>query len=142
MDAKKETLAERCSVPRQDRRNELRIAAWAAVWMGAWMAVLAGLRDGWIPGGAVGTAAAIAVSLLGVPTLLAYRRYLRRTDELQRKIQLDAVALAFGLGIVAGVANEVLETAGVIAGLSASDLVVLMLLLYPLGVLLGHRRYA
>ena len=47
-------------------------------------------------------AGVIGNSLFGIATVLAYRRFLQETNELRRKIEVEALALAFGVGLVGG----------------------------------------
>ena len=46
--------------------------------------------------------------------VVAYRRYLGETDELRRKIEVDALALAFGVGLVGAFSYVLLERAGAV----------------------------
>ena len=46
---------------------------------------------------------------IGFGMIRMFRQYLLGLDELQRKIQLDAMALSLGVGLVVGVSYELLE---------------------------------
>jgi hypothetical protein len=71
-----------------------------------------------------------------------FKQYLLGLDELQRKIQLDAMALTLGVGIVVGVSYELLEDIKLIAfEPEISHLILLMCLTYCIGIILGNRRY-
>ena len=73
--------------------------------------------------------------------IITYRRYLGETDELRRKIEVDALALAFGVGLVGAFSYVLLERAGTVARADPMQLVMLMVATYVIGVVLGHRRY-
>ena len=76
---------------------------------------------------------------LGSPTL-EFVRFLRAADELQRVIQLQALALGFGGGFFFICGYSLFEPLGAPPSQSA-DIVVIMPLLYVVGVLNGARRY-
>ena len=74
--------------------------------------------------------------------IAANKRYLDGLDELQRKIQMDAMAFALGVGLVAGLAYSTLDVTDVIAGdAEISFLVILISIAYIGGMLVGHRKY-
>jgi hypothetical protein len=71
-----------------------------------------------------------------------FKQYLLGLDELQRKIQLDAIALTLGVGLVIGSSYELLEDIKLIPfEPEISHLIILMSLTYWVGVILGNRRY-
>jgi hypothetical protein len=130
-----------CSGPERDRRNQRRILFWVILWGASFLAVSLEIKKGWWP--FAGTLAGVAVtSLFGIAILLMYRRFLQETDELRRKIEVEALALAFGVGVIGGLSYWLLAVSGAVP---ASDLIyvfVAMILTHPLGVLIGHRRYS
>lgn len=126
------------------RRNQAVVLLWSLVWMISWVGVTLALTRGWLSQGAPGTVAAILSSSLGVGTLLAYRRFLKEADELQRRIEVEALALAFGVGLVGGLAYWLLQRSGALPKDEKELLYVLagMSLTYAAAGLLGNRRYA
>lgn len=73
-----------------------------------------------------------------------YLRFLRDCDELERRIELDALAWAAGIGLLAAMAALYLLDAGVVAWpakLVAATLGLLLLCGYALARALLHRRY-
>lgn len=138
-----------CSEPARDRRNQRRILGWSLGWALTFLAAVfvikktAWLADGsWPPEGLWAAFAAMVPTALGIAAALAYRRFLRETDELRRKIELEALALAYSVGVVGGLTYWLLEVAGFVGKADVAFLVVLMLLAHPLGVVIGRRRYA
>jgi drug/metabolite transporter (DMT)-like permease len=132
----------RCETTPRDRRNQRRIIGWGFVWMAAWLAVNFAIRFDHLTS-ALGVATAAAVpAVLGVLTVLAYRRFLREADELRRKIEVEALALSAGVGLVCGFTYFLLERAALV---SESGLLVILMVItftHALGVFLGMRRYA
>jgi len=70
----------------------------------------------------------------------AFLRFFRRIDELQKRIQLEALALSFGVTCVVTFSYGLLEYAG-FPPLSWIWIPVLMMLLWSLGVHIASRRY-
>jgi len=95
-----------------------------------------------------GTRAALGLALLPVPFFAAfiwtYGRNVRGLDELQRRIQLEALALAFPVALLVVFTAGLLDLAG-FHGEQDWDLPRLWpLVLFPywIGLALAHRRYA
>lgn len=100
-----------------DRRNNLRILAWTFAWAVGYTVAAQALKRNL--GGfdlEVGTwrawGVAMAPNLLAVGVVLAYFRFLRMADELVRLIQLQALALGFGVTFFFLLAWELFEVAG------------------------------
>jgi apolipoprotein N-acyltransferase len=110
---------------------------WALAMMGT---TLLSKREG-IPFAAV-VAGVILTALAGVATIFAHLRYLRQADELRRQIELEALGLAFGIGVVGGMSWWLLVVSGVGKGTDLGFVFVAMLLLYSAGILVGCRRYS
>ncbi len=126
----------------RDLRNQWLVVRWLFLWQLAFVVASMAFKRTWIPEGAPAVALAVLPSLFGVAMLVAFTRFLRRAYELQRKIQLDALALGFGVGVVVAVGYELLEDAGVVFKADISGITVVMFVAYAVGVLLGARRYA
>lgn len=132
-----------CEGSPRDRRAQRRIIFWSLGWAAAILAAAFVLTKTTLVGGRAGMALAVALpTALGVMTAWSYRRFLRGADELRAKIEVEALALAYSVGVVGGLSYWLLEVAGLIEKADVSFLVVLMLLVHPLGVVIGYRRYA
>lgn len=130
-----------CSSPKRDRHNQRRVTLWAFVWGLSFVAVAQGTRREWWPFG-VTLVGVICTALFGIATVLAYRRFLQETDELRRKIEVEALALAFGVGVVGGLTYHLLAVSGAVPETGFAYVFVVMLFTHPLGVLIGRRRYS
>lgn len=128
----------------RDLRNRRAVLLWSLAWSISWVGVTWALKSGWLASGAPGFVAALVSSCLGIGQALAYRCFLNEADEVQRKIEMEALALGFGVGVVGGMAYWLLELSGAVAA-SKTDLLYVLavaLMTYSAGVLLGKRRYA
>jgi hypothetical protein len=130
-----------CSGPQRDRRNQRRITLWALAWAISFVAVTLGIKKEWLPFG-VALAGVIGTALFGIATVLAYRRFLQETDELRRKIEVEALAFAFGAGVVGGLTYWQLVVSGAAPGMGFAYVFAAMLLSHSAGVLIGRRRYS
>lgn len=140
---KRPLLARLCGdMTESDRRNLNRANVWLALWLVAFAGstfLIKGVgATGSGPAGWIVAAMPIAV---GLGAMLAYGRYLRQADELQRRIQLQALALGFGVAFFFGFGYRLLEKVGApIADIS--DVSIVMTFFYFVGLWIGRRRYA
>ena len=67
---------------------------------------------------------------------------LRTLDEMERKIQLDALALSVGLAMLTFSASSILQTADILPQLKAYVLLTIMAFSYSIGLVLGWLRLA
>jgi len=88
------------------------------------------------------TITAIVVTVgSGIAVIVAYIRYLKEVDDLQRKIIVDASALSLGVGILGGCVYSLLVTTGYIIEEEVSDLILLMCATYVGATIFGQVRY-
>ena len=100
-------------------RRELKATGWLAIGAVAWVATLAlaslGPGSLWDPEQTVISWAAVGLNLVvGVAWIVVYIRYLRAVDELQRKIQLEALAATLGVGWIGGFSWVVADMVGLV----------------------------
>ena len=122
-------------------RNTIRIVLWMLAWtVTLVLADKAELYE-WYSSA---TASILAITLnaaIGLGLIVTFMRYIRELDELQRKIQLDSLALAVGAGLVGGSSLSLLQTAKFVSDAEISDITLLMTLIYVAGVIVGQIRY-
>jgi hypothetical protein len=117
------------------------------LWTLAWVATLAFAKFGpellWSTRQTVASWAAVAVNLVvGMGWIVAFTRFLREVDELQRKIIQDALAAALGVGWIGGFAYVVADAAGLVDyDVNIAVLPTLMGVVYMVAVLVGTLRY-
>ena len=115
-------------------------------WGLAWVLATAGATFGpellWGYGTLI-TSIGIAIQLaLGFGMIWTFKEVLLAMDELQRLIQLEAISLALGVGVVVGVSYELLEDVKLITfEPEISHLIMLIGLTYLFGLFLGNRHY-
>jgi len=123
-------------------KNTVRLAAWTGTWVLTMALAKFGPEYIWQDNKAL-TFLAILINLgIGIGMILANRHHLKGLDELQQKIQLEAMGLSLGVGLVGGLAWANLDTSNLIGtDAEISHLVILMALTYLLGIFAGYRRY-
>lgn len=124
-----------------DRRNSWRATGWLFVWMVSFVSVAFAIRTEALPAGLWTYLAIAGSTALGIVAVLAYMRFVRQADELQRKIQLEALALGFAGGFVAQFAFSLIERAGIM-DVDIGDPFLVMCICFAVGLFLGARRYA
>ncbi len=89
------------------------------------------------------TLGAIALNtLLGIGMVLANIKHLKTLDEMQQRIQLEAMGITLGVGLVVGMSYSNLDISNVIAiDAEISVLVIIMGLTFLTATLLGAKRY-
>ncbi len=124
----------------EDRRNQWVATGWLLVWQAMFVATVL-LADRGTIGGLSLWAAVAATTAVGVATVLVYRRFILHADELMRKIQLDALAIGFGVGMVVAVT---LEMVGSVAHLDLTPIhpMLGMVVSYAIAATVAQRRYA
>ena len=123
------------------RRNTLKLMGWTVAWVVTLAIATFGPVFFWET--KVLTSGALLVNVgAGVGMILANKDHLMALDELQRKIQLEAMALALGVALVAGLAYSTADATNLIPfDAEIGSLVFLVCAAYGLGILLGYRRY-
>lgn len=124
------------------KKNTTNLAVWTTAWTLSMALATFGPKFIWAENLAL-TVISIGMNILfGVGMILANKRYLDGLDELQRKLQLDAMALALGVGVVGGLAYSLLDTTNVIGqDAEIGLLVILISLTYLITLVIGLKRY-
>ena len=124
------------------RVSEAKVIYWCLAWVLATAGATFGPELLW-GYGTLMTSIAVATQLaLGFGMIWAFKGVLLAMDDLQRLIQLEAISLALGVGIVVGISYELLEDVKLITfEPEISHLIMLMSLTYVFGLFLGNRHY-
>jgi len=131
-----------CDITAQTKKNTLRLFFWTGAWVLATAGAAFGPRFLW-DFNTLPTILGVLIHIgIGFGMIRVFKQYLLGLDELQRKIQLDAIALTLGVGLVIGSSYELLEDIKLIPfEPEISHLIILMSLTYCVGIILGNRRY-
>lgn len=135
-------MTEASTLKARTKKNTYRILYWGIAWLVTTALVAFGPESLWAYNTSL-TILAILINLgIGFGMILANKRHLKGLDDLQQKIQLEAMALSLGVGLVVGLSYEMLEDAHIISfEPEISHLIMFMSLAYIIGVKLGNRRY-
>jgi len=122
--------------------NTKRLAKWTAAWVISLALATFGDKFIWQQNELI-TAIAIGVNfLVGIMMIMVNKQHLTDLDELQQKIQLNAMGLSLGIGLIVGISYSTLDTTGLISShAEISHLIIVMALTYMIGIILGNRKY-
>jgi hypothetical protein len=126
----------------RSRTNVIRIFRWNGAWGAATALMAFGPKFLW--NHALGfTLLAVGLDVaVGIGMILANKKYLAELDELQRKVQLNSMAITLGVGLIAGVPFSVMDAYHVIPfHADIAFLLILMSLTFAVSNLYGRWRY-
>ena len=124
----------------RDLRNYHVFMGWMFGAMFAFAAATLLIDGKFIPASVAWTVTGIT-ALLMVMSMCSYMLFLRQADELLRKVHLDALAFAFGTGVVVMMTYRLCERLGA-PKLDFNDASLVMMLTWMAGQWIGARRYA
>jgi hypothetical protein len=89
------------------------------------------------------TLSAVGLDLAaGIGLILVFKKFITEADELQRKLLLNAFAIAFGVGVIAGIPLATMSAFRVIpVRANIGHLVILQSLTFVASLLYGNQRY-
>jgi drug/metabolite transporter (DMT)-like permease len=131
-----------CEGAPRDRANSRRMMLWSIGWAVAILIAAAFGEMERFDGGSVAFIAAGLSAILGAGTVGAYRVFLKETDELRQKIELESLAVAFGVGVVGGMAYSQILRALDLGEPHLAYVIAAMLIVRSIGVGVGLRRYS
>jgi len=137
----KELIAGSGGIDSRTLKSNLKMISWMFIWTATMVLVDKALLYEWISSTGMIVAAVGVNTGLGFAMIVAFMRYLKESVELQRKIQLDALAISMGIGLVGSFTYSLLVTAGFIVDSEVSDIILLMSVTYMIGITVGQVRY-
>ncbi len=124
------------------KRNTIQLAIWTWSWVLTMALAAFGPKFLWNENKTLTLLAIIINIAMGFMMIRANMRFLNGLDELQRKIQIDAMALSLGVGIVGGLAYSLLDTTNLIPwDAEISLLVVIISVTYMVSLFVNQKRY-
>jgi hypothetical protein len=123
-----------------DRRNNRLFTIWCIAWALGIIAAAWIVRGNDALPGKVAWLIAASPNVLALGALVSYMRFLRMTDELQRRIQIEGLAVGFGVGWIFAIGYLVLQAAGA-PELPVTAMILVMTGGWILGTTLAVRHY-
>ena len=123
------------------KKNHRRILYWIFAWTVTMVLADKAEFYEWHSSALVSILAIVINAGIGVGMIVTYMRFLTELDELQRKIQLDSLALSLGVALVGSFSYSLLVTAKFISDAEISHIILLMGLTYMVGIIVGQIRY-
>ena len=122
-------------------KTTIRLAIWAGSWTLTLALVMFGSKFMW-ESKTVTVIAIVANFLIGIGMIWANIKHLNAVDELQRKIQVEAIAFSLGIAVIAGLSYSALDITNVI-GVDAEigHLVMLIGITQMIALAVGKLRY-
>lgn len=120
-------------------RSNLLVGGACLLWAACFVGVTWLVKHNVVTGGLAWVVAAIP-TVVSIWLLIRYVRYLRQADELERLIQLQAFAWAFGGWFFAVCSYQPFEVLGA-PEIDRSTVVALLPVLFAVGTLVGRWRY-
>lgn len=126
----------------QLKKNTKKLALWSALWTGSMAIATFGPKFIWDENVWLTALAVFINALFGVIMILANIKHINALDDLQKKIQLDAMGIALGVGIVGGLSYTLLDITNLIpVDAEIGFLVMFISITYLVALLIGQIRY-
>lgn len=130
------------NVSKQMKKATKNLALWTLFWLMSLALATFGPKFIWQENTTWSIIAVVLNASIGVGLILAHIKHLAALDELQKKIQLDAMGIALGVGIVGGLSYSVMDISNIISGdAEISFLVMLISISYMIALAIGKKRY-
>lgn len=124
------------------RKNTVRLAYWTIAWLVTMAVATFGPNFIWHKSAALSILTILINLLVGVGMIMANISYIKALDEMQQKLQLEAMGIALGVGVVGGLSYSLLDLTNLIsADAEISVLVIVISLSYLTATVVGHFRY-
>ena len=122
-------------------RHGIKIILWTIAWSGTLVLADKAELYGWYTADWMTILAVITNAGAGIGVIVSYMQFLEGQDDLQRSIQLNALALSVGVGLVGSYSYLLLVTLGFVATEELTNIILLIVGTYMVGVIVGKVRY-
>ncbi len=129
-------------LPAADIKNANKVNLWIFLWACTLVATVMMQEMQIIQNSVVSLVAALVNLAMGVTMALTYRRMLHTLDEMERKIQYNALASAVAMAMLVYGASSILAKAAITPELDASWMLTIMAFTYSGGLIAGRLRMA
>lgn len=113
---------------------------WCFAWAASLILVDKAVLYGWYTESYYSMIGIVVNALFGLGVIRTFLNQFAHMDEMQRKIQLDALALAMGIGFVGSFTYSLLTTTGFLSDPNIKDIILLMAITYMASVGYQHLR--
>lgn len=126
----------------RQKKNTIRLAVWTAGWTLSLALATFGPMFLWQGNSTITILAIILNLIFGIGMIFTNKHHLKGLDEMLQKIELEAMAVALGVGVVGGLSYSVMDITNLIStDAEISHLVILIGLTYMAGTIIGRIRY-
>ncbi len=141
-DSNKEIASKAASFQQKNRSNTTRLGFWTAIWLLSMALSNFGPRFIWDFNTAITTIMVLLNLALGLKMILSNIDHIKGLDELQQRIQLNAMAVTLGLSIVVGLTYSNLDVLKLINfHAEISHLVIFIGVTYLIATFIGNRKF-
>ncbi|MDT8346679.1 MAG: hypothetical protein RQ756_02660 [Flavobacteriaceae bacterium] len=120
----------------------LKLAIWTWTWVGSLAIATFGPKFIWGEHQLLTISGVVINFIIGIAMIIANRNLFNNLDELQRKIQLEALGITLGLTVVAGISYSLLDITNLISDNAEIGLLVGFIgMCYLSAVLINRKRY-
>ena len=124
------------------KKNVRHLAYWTLSWVVTLAISTFGPKFLWDYNTSISILFILINTIIGVGMIVMNRKYINGLDELQRKVNTDAMAIALGVGVVGGLSYSTLDIVNVIPfDAEIALLVMLMSVTYMIAFIVGSLRY-
>lgn len=135
------SISQHSDYDRRAIRDNLALVGWMFIWMGSLVISDKAALYGWWSAAWISWLSIAVNFALGVWMVSRFVRMLRGMDDLQRKIQLDALAFSFGVSIVGTITYSLMVTWGYIVEEEVTDIFVIMCVAYSAAIITNTLRF-
>ncbi|GIU15065.1 MULTISPECIES: hypothetical protein [unclassified Shewanella] len=128
-------------LPKRDLKNANRVNLFALLWALTLLISTYLSENELLGSGLLLTLAFCIHTFIGIAMLMSYRHFLVQLDEMERKVQLDALALSVGVAIISFSSYSILQNSAIVPPLNAAYLIALIALTYMVGIIKGRISY-
>jgi hypothetical protein len=130
------------NVSKEMKKATQHLALWTFLWLVSLAVATFGPKFIWQQNITWSILAIVINTAIGAGMIWANIKHLTALDELQKKIQLDAMGIGLGVGIVGGLSYSVMDIANVISSdAEIGFLVMLISISYIIALAIGKKRY-
>ncbi|WP_371194107.1 hypothetical protein [Glaciecola sp. SC05] len=124
------------------KKSAFQLMIWTSAWVISLALVAFGPKFIWDFNTAATTVAICVNVLMGMQMIIANKRHLEDMDEMQRKIQFNAMAISLGTSMVFGAVYGLLETVKIISHApNPSNILFVMGISYGIAIFFNYRKY-